>query len=312
MAAVVLESYAELFDYNFSQVREEMYSMFPKEHPSFMRVENSTRPFEKRTYLGGLGLPERNRDLQPIPFAEPPKGLPSIFIPVNYRLGYQIERTAVEDELWSLLANRPKSMLQGSIVIQDMVAADILNNGLVYQSAYDLGGDALFGTAHAREDGQATWSNLINEAQPITVETVFNAIVNLLSLMEDSRGLPIAYSGTVFIYVPMINATLWEQAIEVVNSVMNPNTSDNRINALTKQFSIQAVPLRFLTNPDVWFIGWSPDSPNYGLVLINRTGVDISPLKPFGNNEDAWYSRLRMRFTAGYENKRGIAAIGAA
>lgn len=309
--AVVLESYAELFDYNFSQIKDELYAMYPKEHPLFMRVETSTRPFEKRSYIGGLGLPQRNRDLQPIPFAEPPKGYPSLFVPVNYRLGYQIERTAVEDELWNLLANRPKSMLQGSIVIQDMVAADILNNGLTSQS-YDLGGTPLFSTTHAREDGAATWANLINDSQPITVETVFNAVANLLSLMEDSRGLPIAYNGTVHIYVPMISSTLWEQAIEVQKSTMNPNTADNRINAVVNQWNIQVHPLRYLTNPDVWFIGWDPSAPNYGLVLINRVAPEISPLKPFGDNEDAYYSRLRMRFTAGYENKRGIAAVGAA
>lgn len=308
--AVVMESYAELFDYNFSQFREEMYAQYPAEHNKFMRVENTTRPFEKRSYLGGLGLPQKNRDLQPIPFAEPPKGPTSYFVPVTYRLGYQIDRQSVEDELWGLLANRPKSMLYGSIVIKDLVAADILNNGLVLQS-YDLGGTSLFSTANVREDGQATWSNYINEVQPITTETVFNAIASLLTLLTDSRGLAIGFMGTVYIYVPMINADLWEQAVEVANSTMNPNTADNRINAATKQFRIEVVPLRYLTNPNVWFIGWSPDTPNYGLVLFNRVEPQISPLKPFGDNEDAWYSRLRMRFTAGYENKRGIAAIGA-
>lgn len=311
MGAVVIESYASLLDYNFSSYKDEMYAQLPREFDQFMRVENSTRPFEKRNYLGGLGLPQKNRDLQPLPFAEPPNGYPSTFVPVNYRLGYQIERTAIEDELWNLLANRPKSMLYGSIVIQDMVAADILNNGLVLQT-YDLGGTPLFSTANIREDGRATWSNLINESQPITVETVFNAVASLLSLIEDSRGLPIGYTGTIHIYVPMINSELWEQAIEVRKSTMNPNTADNRINAATNNWNIEIHPLRYLTNPNLWFIGWDVSAPNYGLVLINRVSAEISSLKPFGDNEDAWYSRLRQRFTAGYENKRGIAAIGAA
>lgn len=307
---IVLESYAEMIDYNFSAYREEMYAQYPSEYDKYLRVENSTRPFEKRGYMGGLGIPVRNRDAQPIPMAEPPKGPTSLFVPVNYRLGYQIDRTSVEDEQWGLLANRPRSMLYGSIVIKDMVGADILNNGLVLQS-YDLGGTSLFATNHAREDGQATWSNLIPEVQPITTETVFNAIASLLSLLEDSRGMAIGFGGTVFLFVPMINSELWEQAIAVVNSTMNPGTSDNRINSLVKQFKIEAVPLRYLTNPDVWFIGWGTGTPNYGLVLINRVEPQISPLKPFGDNEDVWYSRLRMRFTAGYENKRGIAAVGA-
>lgn len=308
--AVVMESFAEMFDYNFSSMREEMYQQYPSESSKYMRQETTTRPFEKRSYMGGLGLPQKNRDLQPLPWADPVKGYPSFFVPVTYRLGYQIDRQSVEDELWGLLANRPKSMVYGSVVIRDLTAADILNNGLVLQS-YDIGGTALFSTAHVREDGQATWSNYINEIQPITTETVFNAIATMLTMMTDSRGLAIGYTGTVNIFVPMNNPDLWEQAVAVKNSVMNPGTSDNRINSATTQFNIEVMPLRYLTNPNVWFIGWSPDSPNYGLVMLNRVEPQISPLKPFGDNEDAWWSRLRMRFTAGYENKRGIAAIGA-
>jgi hypothetical protein len=308
---VDLQNFAELIDYNFSQYREEMYQQYPAEHGRFCRTENMTRPFEKRGYLSGLTTPMQNTDAQPIPLDEPVKGYDSFFHPVNYRLGYQIDRTSVEDELYGLLANRPKSMLYGSIVIKDLTAADLLNNGLTFNATRDLGGTALFSTAHVREDRGGTWSNLINEIQPITTETVFNAIVNLLTLLEDSRGLAINFTGTVYIYVPMINSELWEQAIAVKNSTMNPNSSDHRINAAIKQFNIEIVPLRYTTNPDAWFLGWSPDSPNYGLVLLNRTGVDISPLKPFGDNPDVWFSRLRMRFTVGYENKRGIACVGA-
>lgn len=308
--AIDLASYAEMIDYNFSQYKDEMYAMYPTDYDKYMRVESMTRAFEKRGYLGGLGLPQRNIDSQAIPFVDPPKGPTSTFIPVNYRLGYQIDRTSVEDEQWGLLANRPKSMLHGSVVIKDLVGADILNNSLVLQS-YDLAGVSLLSTAIPREDGATTYANLIAEIQPITTETVFNAVASLLALMEDSKGLPIGYNGTYYIYVPMINSDLWEQAVAVVNSVMNPNTSDNRINSATKQFNLVAVPLRYATNEDLWFVGWDPNTPNYGLVLLNRVEPQISQLKPFGDNEDIYYSRLRMRFTAGYENHRGIAGVGA-
>lgn len=304
-----MESFAELFDYNFQTMRDEMFNAYPREFDKFMRVEQSDRPFERRGTLSGLGLPMRNRDGEPIPLSEPVKGYPSTFIPITYRLGYQIEKAAVEDELWGLLVSRPRSMMQGSIVIRDMVAADLLNNGLTSQQ-YDLGGTPLFSIANVREDGMGTWSNYINESQPITVETVFNAIVTLLALLQDSVGMNIGYTGTIYIYVPMMNPELWQQAVEVVNSVMNPQTSDNRVNAVLQQFRLVAVPLRYLTNNDLWFIAWDPNTPNYGMVLIERVAPDISSLAPFGGNPDVWWSRLRMRFSAGYEGKRGIAAVG--
>lgn len=273
-----------------------------------MREESSTRPFEKRSYIGGLGLPYRNRDTQPLPIAQPPKGFPSVFVPVQYRLGYIIDKQTIEDELWKLLADRPKSMIRGAVVIKDMIAADILNNGTTAQP-YDIDGKPLFSLVHPRENGSGTWTNTIDSSVPITTESVFNAITQLLLLLTDTNNMPIAYNGPVNIYVPMNNPALCEQAWSVVNSQMNPDTTDNRNNA-AKAFNLNYVPLRYLTNPDFWFVGWAPSSPGYGLTLIDRVAPEISPLEKFGDNPDVYLSRLRMRFSAGYETVRGIGLVG--
>lgn len=316
MAAVVVEAFVEHFDRNFSAIKDEMYSELPKEYPSFIQVDETSRAFIKSTYQGGLGMPVRNRDLEAIPFQTPPKGPVATFVPVGYRNGYQIERQMIEQEEWGILANRPRTMLYGANILMDIASANLFNNGFTvqnYDQGYDLGGTALplFSTANTLENLSGTWTNLIAQNLPITVETVFYVITALLYNMVDSRGLPIAYSGSFRIYVPTISPVLWQQAIEVINSVMNPNTTDNKINAVMKQFKMEVVPLRFLTNPDHWFITWEPSSPNYGLKMVVNIYPDITPLNPFGNNPDAWFSRLRMRFTVGYDNKRGVAAVGA-
>lgn len=308
--AVVVERYVEHFDKNFDEIKDEAFAMVEKDYQKFMKVENTNRAFVKKSYMGSLGMPIQNRDLQRLPLDEPPQGPTAYYQPQTYRLGYQIERAAVEDELWGLLANRPMSMLRGSQIIMDMSAANILNNGVTLQG-YDFGGLPLFATNHVREDGAATWSNRYSTDLPITVETVFQMIVDLLYNLKDSRGFPIANSGVINIYVPSISSSLWRQAIEVQKSVNNPGTSDNKINALLQQFSINVVPLRFLTAPNAWFIGWQPGTANYGLTMMIRTNPDITPMKPFNDNPDAWFSRLRQRFVPGYENKRGIARIGA-
>lgn len=306
-----MEEVAEHFDYNVSQFKDAYYELQPKEFNAYMREESSTRPFEKRNYIGGLGLPKRNRDTQPLPLSTPPKGYPSVFVPVQYRLGYVIDKQTIEDELWKLLADRPKSMIRGAVVIKDMVAADILNNGTTSQP-YDIeSGVPLFSQNHTRENGSGTWSNLIATATPITVESVFNAITNLLWLLTDTQNMPISYNGTVNLYVPKISASLTEQAWSVVNSQMNPDTTDNRMNAATGVFNIRFIPLRYLTNPNFWYVGWEPSTTGYGLTLIDRVAPEISPLQMFGDNQDVYYSRLRMRFTAGYESCRGIGAVGA-
>lgn len=313
--AVVAEAYVEHFDRNFQSIKDQIYDQFPKEYPMFMRVQQTNKAFIKTTYMSGLGTPVANRDLQPIPFTEPVKGPIAIFTPTNYRLGYQIEKQTIEQEEWGLLASRPRTMMQGASILMEMVAANLLNNGFTVQP-YDfkVTGDhaqPLFSVDHLREDSKARWSNLIAMNLPITVETVFMIIANLLYNMTDSRGLPIYYTGTINIFVPTNNAVLWQQAIEVVNATMNPGTSDNKPNAVTKQFKINAIPLRFLTNPNHWFLAWDVNSANYGPLMVVNIYPDVSPLKEFGDNPDAWFSRLRMRFTAGYENKRGLAAVGA-
>jgi hypothetical protein len=313
--AVVAEAYVEHFDRNFQSIKDQIYEQFPKEYPLYMRVQQTNKAFIKTSSISGLGTPVANRDLQPIPFSEPVKGPIAIFTPTNYRLGYQIEKQTIEQEEWGLLASRPRTMMQGASILMEMVSANLLNNGFTKQP-YDfkVQGDhdqPLFSEDHLREDGKARWSNLIPMNLPITVETVFMVIASLLYNMTDSRGLPIYYTGTINIFVPTNNATLWQQAIEVVNATMNPNTSDNKPNAVTKQFKINAIPLRFLTNPNHWFLAWDVNAANYGPLMVVNVYPDVSPLKEYGNNPDAWFSRLRMRFTAGYENKRGLAAVGA-
>lgn len=308
--AVVVEAFVNMFDRNFDSIADEAFMMVEKDYPKFMKIERTQRAFVKKSYFSGLGLPLQNRDLQRIPLDEPFQGPIAYYTPVTYRLGYQIERQAIEDELWGLLANRPMNMLRGSQIVMDLASANILNNGTVLQS-YDTQGVSLFSATIPREDGQATYSNRIATNLPITVETVFQAIVDLLYNLKDSRGFPIQYNGTFNLYVPTISSTLWRQAVEVERSINNPNTSDQRINALNAQFNIKVVGLRYLTNPDAWFIGWEPSAPNYGLTMIIRTDPDITPLKPFNDNPDAWFSRLRQRFVPGYDNKRGIARIGA-
>lgn len=310
MAAVVVERYIQEFDRSFDEIKDDQFQMVEKDYPKFMRIENTQRAYVKKGSLSGLGLPIQNRDLQRLPLDEPVQGPIAYYSPVTYRLGYQIERQAVEDELWGLLANRPMNMLRGSQIIMDLAGANILNNGVTLQS-YDMQGTALFSTTQPREDGAGTYTNRIATDMPITVETVFQAIVDLLYNLKDSRGFPIQYNGTINLYVPSISSTLWRQAVEVQKSVNNPNTTDQRINALLQQFSIQVVPLRYLTSPTAWFIGWQASSQNYGLTMMIRTNPDITPLKPFNDNPDAWFSRLRQRFVAGYEHKRGIARIGA-
>lgn len=308
---VTVEQYVDQFDRNFDEMKDEAYMEAPRDWNTFLKEETTNRAFVKKGYLGAMGLPTPNRDAQRIPLDEPPVGPVSFFQPVTYRLGYQIDRQTIEDEQYGLLATRPMQMVYGSQIIMDMSAADLLNNGTVLQS-YDFGGTALFSAAQVREDNATTWSNYNNVDQPITVETVFAAIVDYLYNLKDSRGNPIAYQGTINIYVPTISQSLWRQAIEVANSLNNPNTSDNRVNALkASQFSFNVVGLRYLTDPETWFIGWQPSAPSYGLTMVIRSQPDITPLKNFNDNPDAWFSRLRMRYVVGYSNKRGIARIGA-
>jgi hypothetical protein len=308
--AVVVEKFVEHFDRNFDEIKDEAFEMVEKDYPKYMKIENTTRAFVKKSYISGLGLPTANRDLQRLPLDEPIQGPIAYYSPITYRLGYQIERQAVEDEEWGLLQNRPMNMVRGSQLVMDMAAANLLNNGTTIQS-YDFGTTALFSTAHIREDGATTWANQYATNLPITVETVVQMIVDLLYNLKDSRGFPIAYSGMINLFVPSVSSTLWRQAIEVANSLNNPNTADNRVNALLKMFSIQVVPLRFITSTDAWYIGWQPSANNYGLTMIVRTNPDISPLKEFSDNPDAWFARLRQRFVPGYSNKRGIARVGA-
>lgn len=307
---ITAEAFVEQFDRDFDEMKDLAYQLVPKDYTAFCREEGMSGAYIRRSSISGLGLPKRARDYDNIPLDAAVKGPIASFTPTTYKLGYIIDRQSIDDEQYGHLADRPATMLYGAGLIRDLYAADLLNGGTATQT-WDLAGLPLFSASHVREDGVTTWSNRNAADLPITVETVMQAIIDYLFNLKDMRGYIIAYGGTYRIYVPAISATLVRQAVEVANSMMNPNTSDNRINAVTKQFKIEVVPLRYLTSSTAWFIGWEPSAQHYGLVMFNRSEPEITPLTQMSNNPDAWLSRMRLRFTGGYDQKRGIARIGA-
>ena len=256
---ITADAFVEQFDRDFDEVKDLAYAAIPREFTLFAKEEGITGKYIRRTSISGPGTPSVNQDYDQLPLDVPVKGPVYSFQPDTYRLGYIIDRATIEDEEYGHLADRPATMLTGAVLVKELAAADLLNSGTTAQ-AWDSTGVALFSTAHTREDGVTTWANRNSTELPITVETVMSAIVDYLHNLKDMRGNIINYTGSYNIYVPSTNATLFRQAIEVVNSMMNPNTTDNKINAVTKQFKLNVVPLRYLTNTNVWFIGWEPEA----------------------------------------------------
>ncbi len=306
---VTAEEFIEQFDASFTSRREDIYATIPKQYPMIAREETMAGAFVKTTSLSQLGMPVKATDGDEVTLDKPVKGLPAAFIPETYKLGYSISRDTIEDGQTSTLQTRPITMMTGAVLVRDLAVANILNNGTTLQS-YDLGGKALFAVDHAREDGLASYSNRIVTQLPLTVSTVFQAIMDMLYNLRDERGNLIAYTGKINIVVPGISATLVQAAIEVVKSMMNPHTSDNAVNAVTSMFQLEHVICRYTTDPNAWYVSWTPSAQGYGIVLYNRQEPEISPLEPYKGNRDVWASRLRMRFVAGYDAKRGIARIG--
>lgn len=306
---ITAEEFVEQFDRSFTSMKADIYQSIEKQYPMIAREEGMSGAFVKSGSISGLGMPVKANDGQEVKLDAPVKGLTASFFPNTFKLGYTIERATVEDGVTGHLANRPVTMIQGSVLIRDLAVADIFNNGTTSQP-YDIGGKPLFATDHVREDNAATWSNRLTTQLPITVETVFQVIMDYLYNLRDERGNIIAYNGKINICVPAINSTLVKSALEVVKSMMNPGTSDNAVNVLTQMFSLDVVVMRYATDPNAWFVGWTPSAQGYGVVLYNRTEPEISPLEPYKGNRDVWFSRMRMRFAAGIDAKRGIMRVG--
>jgi len=265
----------------------------------FFRTVNAPKgdEYKESDFGNDLPLPPENEDTDSLPFATPTRGYSKAITWVTCRLGVQVERSLVEDEIEAVAKKMMSGLLRSGKLRIEYLLADYMNN-LTTDSAAYRGGDNLpaVSDSHPYERRMTgTWDN--NEtAAALTSSTFFTMKTNLRK-RTDTRG----YKSPRMAKLLVVPADLAKKASEIATANLVPESAMNTPHTAEGGKGVSYVVYDYWTDTNCWamFTNLGNDEEN-GLIFVQKVAPSVAPTVGSDRSTDViWGQRLRMRVGAG-------------
>jgi len=284
------ENFADLLNSQFKFVKDRAFKT-PIQGLQFYTVEKTSKAYEKHSYVTGIGLMPKNRDVDKLPFAEPVQGFDNTYTPENFRLAIRIEKSLRETDQFGVITRQITSLTKSATDTVEYYAADPFNTGFGTGASWLCAdGMYLFDSARPMEDkSQGTWSNL-ESASALTQASLATMRVNFRKFV-DERGLkkPLVMKTLV------VPAALEDTAEVLMSSNLKPGVFLNDKNVYENRFQVKVWD--YLSSDTAYFGLTAKDVGNelywYWRVKPETTSNVLS------DNPDVWQARIRMSFVTG-------------
>ena len=188
---------------------------------------------------------------------------------IELGLGYAITRKAVDDNLYKKQFNPANlNMMQSFNQTKEILAANVLNTGNVYNAAVLGDGVSLINASHP-VDGNV-YSNTFATAQDLNESSLLNALISIRTNFVDQAGLKVYARGRKLVIPPQLEPV----ALRLIKTTLRPGTADNDINAVmftTGGLKDGYLVDDYLTSAYPWFV--LTNIP--GLLYLEREPFEI-------------------------------------
>lgn len=263
MATEARSNFNKLYVPGLFMVAIDSYKRYSEDWKQFILAKNTQKAYEEIAYMSGLGKMAKKPEGTGIGYDARIQGGSKKFVVDTWALGLRITDEAIEDDLYGKMAGGMKELGVSAAETINCQAYDGFNSGAATLTSAD--GQYIFDTDHVKLDG-TTYSNDYT-ASSLSLDSLQDDVAAYEAL-TDHRGKYINRVGGVQ-WVLANPALEWKLA-EIFNSIMNPETANNAINALKK-----ARPgLKFFTTPYItsttarYYIGEKDEAR--GMVWFSR------------------------------------------
>lgn len=246
------------------------YDMIERQWPKIFRQTDSNMALERRAAMRYLGFAQLKQEGAPTSF-DNAAGQRYVYNAEHFEigLGYAITRKAIDDNLYkSEFGPSNDGLMESFKETEEIYAANVLNNGNVYNAAVGGDGVALFSTAHPI-DG-ATIGNTPSPDVDLNETSLLNAGIAIRANWKDNAGLKIHARARKVIVPPQLEPI----ALRLFRSELRPGTATNDVNAIlgmNEAFKESFMVYDYLTSAFAWFICTNHD----GLVMFNRKKFEM-------------------------------------
>ena len=269
-------------------VATDSFKRYSEDWKQFIMAKTTQKAYEEIAYMSGLGKMAKKAEGAAISYDARIQGGTKKFVVETWGLGLRITDEAIEDDLYGKMQGGMKELGMSAAETINCQAYDGFNSGAATLTSAD--GQYIFDTDHTKLDG-TTWSNDYT-ASSLSLDALQDDIAAYEAL-TDHRGKTINRVGGVQ-WILANSALEWKLA-EIFFSIMNPETSDNAINALKK-----ARPgLKFFTTPYItsttarYYIGEQDEAR--GMVWFSRRAPTFAREGDFETGDAKF--KVTARFT---------------
>jgi phage major head subunit gpT-like protein len=287
MGVINSENFGLLLDPGLRKIFMDEYTLPGSVVDQLYGKEKSSKAQEHDYGVGGIGDMEEFTGT--IPYADFSGQYKTSYTHKEYVKGMKIERKLVDDDLYSIINARPKSLALAATRTREKHGMSIFNNA--FSTSVFAGGDsyALCYSAHTFRGTSSTQSNSGSTA--LAPASLSAARLAMRAFTDETDNLISAMPDTL-----LVPPELEDTANEIVKSKAEPYSGDNTINVNEGRFKV--VVSDYLTDSDNWFV---IDSKYAKLFLkwFDRIPTEFNKDKDFDTYLSKWsvYSRYSFGFS---------------
>ena len=244
------------------------YPSIPRQWPQIFKSVDSQMALERRAAVRFLGYAQLKNEGAPTA-TDNNMGQRFVYNAEHFEIGlmYAITRKAIDDNLYkSEFGPNNDGLMEAFKETEEVYAANVLNNGNVFNTAVQGDGVALFSTSHPTDAG-----NIANRPSPdvdLNETSLLNSLITIRSTWLDNAGLKIHARGRKAIIPPNLEPV----ALRLFRSELRPGTATNDVNAIlgmNESLKEGFMVWDYLSSSFAWFI------------LTNQKGLIMFNRKPF-------------------------------
>jgi len=269
----ISEDFPSLLEPGLRKIFTEQYNQMPEMRPMLYNAQSSDTSYEKDSSEGAFG----NMDpfTGTVQYDDIYEGYPVTYTHQEFAKGFKIERRLFDDDLYGVIAKKPKGLAMSASRTKEMYGAQVFNTAFAGSGTIQVGntvvlnnseGLSLCNTAHtSKAPKQATQSNSGTSALSATS---VEATRIFMSQFLDDRGNKISVQSDLLLVPRNLEETAWE----IVSSKGKVDTAENNSNFHFGKYKLAVWD--YLSSGKSWFM------------------IDENMMKMFL----LWYDRVPLEF----------------
>jgi phage major head subunit gpT-like protein len=295
---VISENWADALDPIVRKWIEQGYQRRPSLIDMLFNVQSSSRAYEEASSIGAVGIDSWNQweNAGAVAQADFDQGYKKTYTHREYPLELQIQRKFLDDNNFRAITDPSLRLGDSAALKREVDAASVFNNAF---SGSFLGADgvALCSDSHPYGPQKTGSTQDNNFALALTKDNVASVREAMMAFTDDN-GNKVAVTPTMILVPP----TLEDEAIEITQSLLDPNTANNTVNPQAGRF--QVVTWHYLTDTNAWFM-IDPMLGKMSLDWFNRQPLTVTPKVEDKTLVATWIAYMRYSF--GWSDWRWIA-----